>query len=84
MNHGNFFLNSFCELSFLRVNTLNISVIYEHNDSGFVFRCMCTAIARYARECCNEHNLCPSWREEEFCRKLTQSINLIPTLAGTL
>ncbi|XP_075252382.1 mucin-6-like isoform X2 [Convolutriloba macropyga] len=36
-------------------------------DRGGDCGCMCTAIARYARECCNEHNLCPSWREEEFC-----------------
>ncbi|XP_063716118.1 SCO-spondin-like [Symsagittifera roscoffensis] len=36
-------------------------------DQGGDCECMCTAIARYARQCCNEHNICASWRDEDFC-----------------
>ena len=38
-------------------------------DRGGDCECLCTAVARYARMCCNEHNICPSWRDEDFCRQ---------------
>ncbi len=30
--------------------------------------CLCTAVARYARDCCMLHSVCVPWRDRYFCR----------------
>ena len=32
-------------------------------------QCLCTSVARYARDCCMAHGICPQWRDRYFCRK---------------
>ncbi|XP_075247716.1 mucin-6-like [Convolutriloba macropyga] len=36
-------------------------------DLGGDCECMCTGVARYARECCQEFGICVPWRSEHFC-----------------